>query len=649
MISRAIRTRMLATAIVPVALVVLVVVSVFWSGRRGDLDESYRQRARLLVRQAAVASEYGVFSGNIPALQGVVNGVRREPDVVTVVVFDASGILMVSAGAGRFTSLDELLDPKRIEEQAVQGVDVLAEAIVSAKVPLDDLFATQSVQTNDRATALGHVVIEVSRENLGKREGAALFVAVWVGLAGILLGALLAVQMGRGVVNPILRVSQMIKRIGKGDFSAHPPVATNDPLYDLQADLDQMATRLAWGRDELEQRVASVTQALRQKKDEAEQATLAKSRFLAAASHDLRQPTHALGMFVARLSQMPMEAPMRRLVGNLDDLVQSMQDLLDGLLDLSRLDAGAVRAHLEPVSMRELCNALRNTFEPMARDKGLRLVIRTGDFIGLSDPVLLQRMVVNLAHNALRYTERGCVLIACRPTGQGSMVRIEVWDSGVGIAPEHQSSVFKEFYQVGNAGRDRKQGLGLGLNIVERTAQLLGHGITLRSQVGRGSRFAITLPRIEGTAVQELQAEKPSDLDAAGLEGFTVLVIEDDDFAREAMFELLTSWGCVVHLASTAEQARSLATQLTDIAVILSDYRLGEAENGLEVIAALRGLVGRDIAACVMSGDMNTDLMQAVKHAGLTLLHKPVRPAKLRSLLRRLSSGPGIHSKGDAA
>jgi len=203
-----------------------------------------------------------------------------------------------------------------------------------------------------------------------------------------------------------------------------------------------MAQRLETGRDELEQRIATATRALREKKEQAETATLAKSRFLAAASHDLRQPMHALGMFVARLAQLPHDVPTAQLIDNLEASVQALQDLLD----VSSLESRAAQAQLRPLALADLFAQLRASLALTADQKGLRLHVRPTQVWLLSDSVLLHRILLNLLSNALRYTSSGSVLLACRPAADGQHVRIEVWDSGIGIAPEHQLFIFQEFY-----------------------------------------------------------------------------------------------------------------------------------------------------------------------------------------------------------
>ena len=392
---------------------------------------------------------------------------------------------------------------------------------------------------------------------------------------------------------------------------------------------------IQWRSEELEHQVTEATAELMLKKQVAEDATRAKSDFLAAASHDLRQPTHALGMLIARLGQFPMEPGMHQVQRSLEASVYAMQDLLDELMDFSRLDSNTEKIELRPVALDQILIHLRDTLTPLAASKGLRLRIRPTTLCVLSEPIMLRRMIMNLALNAIRYTPHGTLLIAFRPTRDGRQIKIEVWDSGVGIAQEHHVPIFKEFYQIGNAARDRHKGIGLGLSIVQRSAQLLGHTIALRSQLGCGSRFTILLSKALVTLPAPV-SKKAETLDPANISGLNVLLVEDDDLSRNAVEALLVSWGCRVLAASSGVQARELIqiNPLPDI--IVSDYRLGELENGITVVAELRAIAGRQIPACLISGDMDSELMIQIKSHDMSLLHKPVRPAKLRSLIRHL-------------
>ncbi|QDL54862.1 hybrid sensor histidine kinase/response regulator [Rhodoferax aquaticus] len=630
---REMRRRMLVAAVLPVLLVVSFVVGAFSFSRVGELGEAHAQRAKLLLRQVSMASEFGLFSGNRASLQSAASAVKLEADVKSVRVYDVDAQLLVSAGA--FTPLDAAQLRQTEFGVVVRKADrdVVAEPIYAVNIQLDDMFADRREPKVSTPKLLGYAVLEVSRSALAARERNVLLVSLAVGVIGVFLGGFFAARLGERVVQPILNVSRRIERIGQGDFSGRANVRAHDPLQELQDGLNQMAMRLTWGRDELEQRIVSATQELRQKKEEAELATQAKSKFLAAASHDLRQPTHALGMFIARLRQIELPADASQLVGRLEASVQAMQDFLDGLLDLSRLDAGVVQVQMRPLSVSELFTSVRTSLGQVAVDKGLYLRIRPCSVWVHSDPVLLQRMVMNLVHNALRYTERGTVLLCGRLVEQGRSLRIDVLDSGIGIAQTDHTRVFQEFVQLGNADREHSNGQGLGLNIVERTAALLGIGIALRSSLGCGTRFSLTVPLVVAPDVVSSSAGLPALVSLAGVK---VLVVEDDILSLEAMRDLLDSWGCEVLAAASSAQATELLLRGHRVDLVVSDYRLGDDVDGLRLIAGLRALAGREIPACLMSGDTDAALMEKAKDAGLTLLHKPVRPAKLRSLMRHL-------------
>ncbi len=634
-----VRSRMLIAALLPVFVVVVALVSFFSLGRIEDVRAFHAQRGKLLLRQTVLASELGLFAGNYDSLQIVVDGVQKEPDVRLVALFDAQGALLVRSAPIAVSTYQALVRSALQPDQAESGMDTFFGPIVALKAPVDDLYMDIRSTAPAESLVLGYAVVQLSRDLLANRQREMLYLALGVTATGLVLGGLLAARLGEGVVRPILRVARMMERIGRGDFSSRVPTQPDDPMYDLETGLNRMAMRLEWGRDELEQQVREATKEISARKEEAEAATLAKTRFLAAASHDLRQPTHALGMFIARLGQLPLDATSRKLVGNLEASALAMQNLLDSLLDISRLDQGVVPVHPTNFSLQTLLDNVTGSMAPVAAAKGLVLRIRPTGLWACTDANLMQRMVMNLVHNAINYTEQGSVLLACRCTADAARVRIEVWDSGIGISPEHHGDIFKEFYQVGNRGRDRSQGLGLGLNIVERSAQLLGVRVSLKSELGCGTRFTLHAPAGQPDAPSVVSLDRFAGTD---LEGIQILVVEDDVAAREAICELLSSWGCKVVSADNAPNAIAMVRAGMIPKVIVSDYRLGDGGDGLQVIAWLREMTGQDLPACLMSGDTDAALLQLALDAGLTLLHKPVRPAKLRSLLRRLATPPMV-------
>jgi CheY-like chemotaxis protein len=304
-----------------------------------------------------------------------------------------------------------------------------------------------------------------------------------------------------------------------------------------------------------------------------------------------------------------------------------------------------VQVQLRPFALTDVFDQLRSGLALTAQDKGIRLHFRPTTVWLMSDPTLIHRMLLNLVSNALKYTVQGSVLVACRVSADAQHVRIEVWDSGIGVAPEHHQAIFKEFYQVGNSERNRSKGLGLGLSIVDRTAQLLGYRLQFFSCQGVGTRFSLRVPlAVLGSRVDRRGPERPAPDEH--LNGLVVLVLEDDVLAREGLVSLLESWGCIVGAADGQAQVLQLLDSGLQPTLIVSDYSLRDGENGIAVIARVWRHAGWAIPACLISGDTDPALMQAAKRAGHTLLHKPVRPAKLRNLMRRLTQDAQISGTG---
>ncbi|MGC4093012.1 MAG: hybrid sensor histidine kinase/response regulator [Polyangiaceae bacterium] len=376
---------------------------------------------------------------------------------------------------------------------------------------------------------------------------------------------------------------------------------------------------------------------LRQQKEIAEAANQEKSRFLAAASHDLRQPVHALGLFTAAARRARSDDERREIVGHIESSVASLSALFDSLLEVSRIDSGSLPARIERVPLRPLFALLEAEYRDEAAHKGLRFRARTPAVTLRTDPVLLERMLRNLLSNALRYTERGGVLLACRR--RGGAARVEVWDSGVGIAPEHRARVFAEFYQVDNPQRDRRRGVGLGLSIVARLSGLLEHPLGVASRVGHGSCFSLTIPLWQKTVAGSTSAT-PEPHDSALL-GVVVAVIDDEPEILSALGLLLKQYGCVAVLAASGDlalaelQRRELGPDL-----VLSDFRLGGREDGLGLIRRFRSEYGPTLPAAIVSGDVPPERLREIEASGVTLLKKPVSDERLRQALLALLAQP---------
>jgi signal transduction histidine kinase/CheY-like chemotaxis protein len=377
---------------------------------------------------------------------------------------------------------------------------------------------------------------------------------------------------------------------------------------------------------ELDRRVASRTREL-------EDANAAKTRFLAAASHDMRQPVVTIGLLVGLVrEQVGALPPVRAMIDRIYEAVGSMEALLNGLMDLSRLEPGTLTPRLQPVPLAWIFDAIGLHEQTAAALKGLRLTFRPTALVVTSDPVLLDQIVRNLVSNAIRYTARGGVLVGARRRGKDRVV-VQVWDSGVGIAPEAQARVFEEFVQLDNPGRDRSKGLGLGLAIVRRGARVLDHRLGLRSVPGRGSCFSIELPLAAAAEMSQAVSAPPPD----PLHGRALWLIEDDGAVRDAMVLRLTRWGATVRaLAGVADVRRQLAECAASgapmPALIVSDQRLSDG-SGLDCIALVRRHAGHAVPAVVVTGNTAPADLARLDAAGLPVLRKPFRAAELLALL----------------
>jgi len=369
---------------------------------------------------------------------------------------------------------------------------------------------------------------------------------------------------------------------------------------------------------------------------EAEAASHAKTRFLAAASHDLRQPIHTIALLTGVLKLRHRQDDSTEVVSMLDSVVQSLSQQLDDLLDISKLDAGVVQVSRQPLSLQRFLGRRLDEVRNDAQAKGLTLRLDMAqDLTVLTDPNLLERVVRNLLNNAVKFTERGSVRLSLREH-HGQAV-IEVTDTGCGIAPEHQREVFQEFVQLNNPERDRTRGMGLGLSIVQRLCRLLDIGLELQSAATQGARFELTLPL---HAQQTVLCPPPAEGAATFPLGLTVLVVDDEVQIRNATALLLEELGCRCLQAEDLTHALPLARAHRPD-VLIADFRLRGQETGIDVIRALREHQP-DLRAAIISGDIGPAQLQAIELAGLQLLHKPVRLETLLALLHSSNKGAAL-------
>ncbi|HXV23991.1 MAG TPA: hybrid sensor histidine kinase/response regulator [Alphaproteobacteria bacterium] len=370
----------------------------------------------------------------------------------------------------------------------------------------------------------------------------------------------------------------------------------------------------------------------RRARDEAERANAAKSRFLATASHDLRQPFQAMRLFHHILQSRLADSGTREIATRLGEAMQAGEELLNALLDISTLEAGTVEPRLADFPIQSMLTRLAQEFEPQASAKGLDFRMVPSLAVVRSDSVLLERMVRNLLNNALRYTQRGGILLGCRRrAGRWNLI---VVDTGIGIPVEKQQAVFEDFFQIGNPERDRSQGLGLGLPIVARMARLLDHPVSVRSRPGHGSVFSISVPLVQASAAAPAPSVEP--VTEIPPSASTILIIEDDREQRIGMQMMLEGWGYRVIAAGSPEKALiAVRSAPRTPALVISDFRMPSRMTGVETIALIAQIAGRRIPGIILTGDTGPDRLREAKQSGCVLLHKPFAPERLREELRR--------------
>ena len=376
--------------------------------------------------------------------------------------------------------------------------------------------------------------------------------------------------------------------------------------------------------------------ALEAARDAAIKADQEKSRFLAIASHDLRQPVHAIGLFAATLEKRLEGSPEEPLVRNLSRAIDGLDRSFNVMLDISRLDAGAIEPRVQHFPVRDLFRRLHMHFAGQAEQKGLGLRFSPGGKSISSDPQLLERILGNLVQNAIKYTERGGIVVVARSTA--THTHIEIWDTGIGIRATDLRKVFDEFYQVGHGQRVRAQGLGMGLAIVKRLARLLGHELMVSSRPGRGTMFRLRIALGGLPEIQDVTAAADT-LPMPILQARTVVVLDDEEAIREGLCLLLQEWGYEAIAAGSIDEAERAVEMLESPPdLILSDLHLGDGPDGIAGIEAIRRRCGFQVAAMLITGDTTHAEIRRATDSGHPVLFKPVQPRKLYDALRGLGS-----------
>lgn len=615
-----IRNRILLAALAPALLVAVLISGIFLVGQIEQVQRDRALRLASLVQHLTDNAGFGIFSDNRPALRRVIEHALADPDVVGAIILNARAeVLASSVGEGarpdRGTVIDGL--PDAIEFSGIPrwyGVPITPDTLGN-----EDLFAP----SDGSGTPIGQLLLKISDQGYSITLKQRLVVALGSTLLILAFGGLLAYLLSQRLISTFTDIGRLMEQVGQEAVTPQINVVGNDELGDLARRINAMASAVSNTQEDLQLRVVEATVALRSERDAAARAAESRSRFFASASHDLRQPVQALDLQLARLLREADDTPMRAQLEPIALSINHLRYLLDSLLDYSRLSGGVFSVTLQPVSSRDILATLRATFAAPAAEKGLQLRVRSRDCWLLTDRALLHRVLINLVGNAIRHTRRGGILIACRKTA--THAHLEIWDTGPGIPLGNQDAIFDELVQLDNPERDLAKGLGLGLAIVRRTTDLLGHPLRLRSRPGHGSCFSITLPLVAA----------PDELSGSAEPAPTALLISPSQPDWLEIEFSLREWGhSCVHVADEGDAVRWLARHASPALLV--------CDTGGDVAASLARLDRIDAAA----GDpLPALLVHPGPHPAVNtgnprrqFLARPFRPARLRALVDFLVS-----------
>jgi len=376
---------------------------------------------------------------------------------------------------------------------------------------------------------------------------------------------------------------------------------------------------------------------LAQQKEIAEKANTTKSQFLAAASHDLRQPLHALSLFTHNIKTEISTERGNELLSNINRSIYSINQLLNSLLDISKLDAGVIEPEFNDIQLSFLFSSIKNEFKTVAKEKNLQFEIADCAHVVHTDFVLFSTIIRNLIGNAIKYTSQGRIDVVCRKNDD--LVLIEITDTGIGIHESEIDEIFTEFYQINNPERDKGKGIGLGLSICSRLCQLLGHQIEVESSPGKGTTFRLSLPSVIGEVdLNKHESRFTNNITNQNvINAIKILVIDDDKLILEGTSELLKEWGFIAITAESSESALNKIEQLKiNPDLIIADYRLRDKKTGLEAIHYLNKKLNINLPSIIITGDTEVEKIQAIKEADIILLHKPVKPMQLRVVINSI-------------
>ncbi|HMN20119.1 MAG TPA: hybrid sensor histidine kinase/response regulator [Ottowia sp.] len=602
--------QLLLLAVLPAILATTAVLVVTTLQYLRGLEALIQANAQTLAYQLAASAEAPLETLDRRALLRIARTGAAQPNTQGVRIWSAEGELMAHAESGG--------------APAPQGLEVAA--------PIADA----------RGVATGQVVVSIDLAALrqAERTGWRYFaLALGICVLAVLVGGAWA---ARRISAPVRRLDRAMAQLGAGEPAQ---VAETGPaeIRRLQQGFNRAAQALAGHRLEMEARIREATEELARKNEQIERASQARMRLLAAASHDLRQPLHALTLFSDGLARGETDPVRLQRIHHVQECVASLDHLFAELMNLTQLDAGTLRPRWTRFALDRVFEDVSRTFRPLAEERGLRLVVRPTPVWVHSDFTMLSRILANLVANALHHTAEGGVLVAARRRRNG--VQIDIVDTGVGIAPEHQPHVFEEFYQIDNQprqGRTQRHGLGLGLATVQRLAQLLRIPISLQSVVGRGTCMRLRLATVAPHAPHPT-APPHGGVDA--LRDLRVLAIDDEPIILQGLHEALSHWGCTVLTAHSRSEALQRLDQFdAPPQVVICDLLLPGGDNGIALMQALAehpNGIRPDTVRLLVTGETKPERLRAARASGATILCKPVAPAVLQQHISELLAARG--------
>ena len=532
--------------------------------------------------------------------------------------------------------LSELYELRKVNQMYYQLVvdnlfaEINLEILTIDITDLDEISATENnlmLQANRVSSELEEI-INASKAQITYVERIAISYIVITSLIALLfVVSMVLVIVRMNISKPLQLLTDSINR--------YTPLHKVEEIEDEQNILSREDELGRMGRsfNRLKKDLWEQGEGLQNAKSDAERANKAKSVFLASASHDLRQPLNAMQMYIAALQSKVKDKEILRIIEDINSVSISTARLLNALLDVSELEVGAIKPRHEIFSVNNILISIFQSFLPLAKDKELDFRIVPSSLYVESDSALLERILGNFMSNAIRYTDKGSVLIGCRR--KGSEVSIEVWDTGCGISDDQMSLIYEDFYQVENKERDRGKGLGLGLALAKRLSDSLDHKIDSKSSLGRGSCFSVRVDLAENKADTN---QDEIFMNIMNLSGINILLIEDDIDVLKATKQLLESWGCNVKTARNKDEVMNLIKEdpYKNPDIILADNRLPGDASGIDITYLIQEKLQTSIPCVIMTGDVERSHVQGIIDQGFPVLLKPIQPAKFRAMLSHL-------------